>query len=122
MSERSKGDQWADKERADGAWVMKLPASVTAGIPDWLHVKPGQGISLVEAKTLNAVVEAQGVPAQACSGAQRFILSMVEQYGGRARMLILGKVSYAEVSWEQAHIHLSGLQPEWIPYKGDDHE
>lgn len=101
MSERSLGDDWADLERAAGAFVMKLPASTTAGIPDWLHVKPGLGIGLVEAKQTQGC-EGFGLPAFALkqlSGAQRWILRTVARFGGRAQVLILDSDGYMLLDW-----------------------
>ena len=105
--ERARGDLWAARMVAQGGWVQKLPASVTAGIPDWLHARPG-GLRLVEAKTRAACAE-EGTPWEACSGAQRFILSMVARYAGSdcARVLVLGEEGYQELSLQEAR------RPDW---------
>ena len=87
MSERSRGDQWAEVMRARGAWVQKLPALIP-GIHDWLMVRPGLGICLVEAKKLQEKGSAF-VPSQ-CTRAQRFWLEVVARYGGRSYILVLG--------------------------------
>ena len=91
MSERSRGDKWADVMRAQGAWVQKLPALLT-GIPDWLMVKPGLGICLVEAKVIHPGGSAF-VPPQ-CTRAQRFWLEVVARYGGQSYILVLGPDSW----------------------------
>lgn len=104
-AERDRGDRWA---AAQPGWVLKLPASVTAGIPDWLHARRPGGIRLVEAKTREACAR-QGTPWKACSGAQRFILRMVARHAGAdcARVLVLGEVGYQELSLQQAR------RPDW---------
>lgn len=93
--ERKRGDRWAEKRRAEGCWVQKLPGGSISGLPDWLVVEPGYGIRLVEAK----VRQLQG---SACtramfSTAQRLWLECIARYGGDARMLVLGEDDYAEV-------------------------
>lgn len=89
MSERTRGDHWADAMRAQlGAWVQKLPSSVTSGIPDWLLVDPYLGNCFVEAKKLRPSGPAF-VPDQ-CSRAQRFFLEAVARHGGEAHILVLG--------------------------------
>jgi hypothetical protein len=74
--------------RARHAWVQKLPALLT-GIPDWLMVKPGLGICLVEAKKLQEAGSAF-VPSQ-CKRAQRFWLEVVARHGGQSYILVLGR-------------------------------
>ena len=88
MSERSRGDQWADVMRARGGWVQKLPCSSLAGLPDWLLVMPPWGISLVEAKKLQEK-GAACVPSQ-FTRAQRFFLEVVARHGGHSFILVLG--------------------------------
>ncbi len=102
-AERERGDKWAARMVRHGGWVMKLPASVTAGIPDWLHAWPGGGLRLVEAKTRYACAEA-GTPWKACSGAQRYILRQVEQHAGSeyAAVLVLGEKGYQELTLAEA--------------------
>lgn len=107
-AERDRGDRWAALMVKQGGWVLKLPASVTAGIPDWLHARKPGGVCLVEAKTQHACAEA-GTPWKACSGAQRFMLSMVARYAGgdSVRILVLGELGYRELSLQQAR------RPSW---------
>ena len=88
MSERSRGDKWADVMRAEGAWVQKLPSSSLAGMPDWMLVWPPFGVCLVEAKKLQEKGSAF-VPSQ-CSTAQRFFLEVVARHGGHSFILVLG--------------------------------
>lgn len=83
--------------------MLKLPASVTSGIPDWLHAWPDGGLRLLEAKTVEACVRA-GTPWKACSGAQQFILRMVKQHAGGhcAAVLVLGEDGYQELTLTEA--------------------
>ena len=110
MSERSLGDKWAARERARGAFVLKLPAFVTSGIPDWLHVVSGEGIGLVEAKL------AQGPRALAAynpvqlTGAQHFTLRMVGRHGGRAQVLVLAPEGFVVLDWQELDVPLSWRQ------------
>lgn len=96
--ERKRGDDWADVLRGRGCWVVKLPGSSLAGVPDWLVVEPGLGIRLVEAKVRNHGRNAF-VPSQ-CTGAQRFFLRNVSAFGGDARVLILDVEHWAEIPVE----------------------
>lgn len=102
-AERERGDKWAARMVRHGGWVLKLPASVTAGIPDWLHAWPGGGLRLLEAKTLEACQRAD-TPWKACSGAQQYILRMVEQHAGShcAAVLVVGEKGYQELTLEEA--------------------
>lgn len=109
-AERERGDKWASRMVRHGGWVLKLPASVTAGVPDWLHAWPGGGLRLLEAKTVEACVRA-GTPWKACSGAQQYILRMVAEHGGDhcAAVLVVDEEGYLELtlagaqelSWEK---------------------
>ncbi len=92
--ERELGDRWAEKLRSLGAWVVKLPGSSLAGLPDWLVVQRPFGIRLVEAK-VSQTVGAPFVPSQ-CTRAQRFFLEAIARHGGLASVLILGPESFYE--------------------------
>jgi hypothetical protein len=83
--------------------VLKLPASSTAGIPDWLHVVSGQGIGLVEAKLALHSRRDEVVyrPAQ-LTAAQRFTLRMVHRAGGRAQVLVLAPEGFVVMEWPEA--------------------
>ncbi len=94
-SERKLGDQWAKLKRSQGAWVVKLPASSLAGLPDWFIVERRTGTRVVEAKLLQ-VKGSAFVPSQ-CTRAQRFFLECVNRHGGRASILILGPGEWAEI-------------------------
>lgn len=103
MSERSLGDRWAASKDLEGAWTCKLPASVTAGIPDWLLLNGWA--SLWEAKLIKPTGEivfnpkAKGV----LTGAQRFILQMLARYAPMSGgVLLLGPDGYWEVPAERA--------------------
>ena len=108
-AERSRGDRWAEKLRASGCWVQKLPASSMAGLPDWIVGKikvdvHQPGPRFVEAKTLEAVESAKGrIPANACTTAQRFFLDRWTRSGGYAGLLILAEDAWIEISYESAH-------------------
>ena len=104
-AERDRGDKWAARMVRHGGWVMKLPASVTAGIPDWLHAWPGGGLRLVEVKTLEACIRA-GIPWEACSKAQQYVLRMVEQHAGSqcAAVLVVGEEGYQELTLAEANV------------------
>lgn len=106
MSERSLGDKWAAKLRAQGSWVLKLPASSTSGIPDWLVAGTG-GVRLVEAK-----VRAQGRTAYRPSMvrlSQRFILGAIARHAGSsyASVLVLSEQGYVELAWSPT----GGMRP-----------
>jgi hypothetical protein len=102
VSERSLGDKWAERERARGAYVLKLPASSTAGIPDWLHVVSGQGAGLVEAKlALHSRRDEVVYRPEQLTRAQRFILRMVGKHGGRAQVLVLASGGYVVLDWRE---------------------
>jgi hypothetical protein len=90
-SEKALGTKWAEFQRGMGNWVVKLPASSLAGLPDWLLVDP-LGISLVEAKLLQPRGNAF-VPSQ-LTRAQRFFLEVVARHGGRSYVLVLGPESW----------------------------
>ncbi len=108
--ERTRGDLWAEKLRAQGCWVQKLPASSLPGVPDWLVGKDGGGgTRWVEAKTLEAVRHNGSRPAQACTGAQRFFLDRVHRAGDTASVLVLGSQGYLDIAWEHADVELSPL-------------
>lgn len=82
---------------------MKLPASTTAGIPDWLHASEDDGARLVEAKTREAC-ERAGTPWAACSKAQQFVLRMLDHHAGSyaAVVLVLGEEGYVELTVQEA--------------------
>ena len=107
--ERERGDRWADKLQARGWWVQKLPASSMAGLPDWLVGKPSEaGTRWVEAKTLEAVLDAKGRrPTRACTGAQRFFLDRVSRAGDHASLLVQGPLTYLELAWASADVPLT---------------
>ena len=89
-SERVLGDDWAEVMRARGDWVVKLPSSSMAGLPDWLWVRgPSR---FVEAKKLQERGSAF-VPSQ-CTRAQRFFLEAVARHGGLSYVLVLGPDSW----------------------------
>ena len=101
-SERILGDDWAAVMRARGDWVVKLPSSSMAGLPDWLWVRgPSR---FVEAKKLQERGSAF-VPSQ-CTRAQRFFLEAVGRHGGRAYVLVLGPDTWF---MHQVHDHVVAL-------------
>lgn len=92
MSERSRGDKWAEVMRARGCWVQKLSTSDFSGLPDWLLVHPTFGNCFMEAKKLQEKGSAF-VPSQ-CTRAQRFFLEAVARHQGQAYILVLGPVNW----------------------------
>ncbi len=96
--EKQRGDKWADKLRRRGCWVEKLSPPPT-GLPDWL-VASVRGNRMVEAKTLEAVLDAEECrPWCACSGAQQFMLRMLHEHGGPVSVLVLGPNGYVECDY-----------------------
>jgi len=77
MSERSLGDRWVETRTAEGAWVCKLPASTTSGIPDWLVLHGGA--ELWEAKLALEAGEWAYTPNQ-LRASQRFFQRMLARY------------------------------------------
>ncbi len=99
MTERELGDRWVATREQDGAWIFKLPASHTAGIPDWCLML---GIvQLWEAKRIRPGKVAY-CPHQ-LTAAQRFFIRMVARYaptcGG---VLLLGEDGFMEVEAPKA--------------------
>jgi hypothetical protein len=93
-SERELGDKWQETREADGAWICKLPASTTAGIPDWLLMLGN--IQLWEAKKIKPGKIAYD-PKQ-LSGAQRFFMRMIARYApGCGGVLLLAEHGYVEL-------------------------
>lgn len=102
MNERERGDKWAAKLRALGAWVQKLPSSSMAGIPDWLVVYEHRNhwddyARFVEAKRLEVTIGREAK--HACTLAQRFFLNAVDAHGGCSSVLVLDDEGYAEFPW-----------------------
>lgn len=98
--ERKRGDRWAELLRSQGWWVQKLPASSTSGVPDWLRGHVDHGLVWTEAKTLEVVQQAPGRrPMNACTVAQRFWLSQIVRYGGRASLLVLSEDCWLDLEW-----------------------
>lgn len=98
--ETIRGHAWARRMKHLGCWVEKLHGSGLTGLPDYLVGRPHEGVRFVEAKTLAAVGGArEGIPAMACSRAQRFFLDQVVKCGGRAGLLVLGPYRYVELDW-----------------------
>ncbi len=96
--ERTRGDLWAAKLRRRKHWVEKMQPPPT-GFPDWLVSGPS-GLRLVEAKTLEAVLDAEECrPWCACSGAQQFTLRMLHEHGGLVSVLVLGQDGYVECDY-----------------------
>lgn len=92
-TERELGDSWKETREADGAWICKLPASTTAGIPDWLLMLGT--IQLWEAKRIQPGAIAYS-PKQ-LSGAQRFFMRMIARYAPEAGgVLLLGEDGFIE--------------------------
>lgn len=93
-TERELGDKWAEHRERAGAWIVKIPASLTAGFPDWmvLHGK----VELWEAKRLQRGGQIAFSPSQ-LSGAQRFFLKMIALYAPEAGgVLLLGEEGFVE--------------------------
>ncbi len=110
--ERKRGDLWAAKLRRRKCWVEKMQPPPT-GMPDWLVAYPTSGLCLVayptgglrlvEAKTLEAVQEAEERrPWCACSGAQQFMLRMLHEHGGQVGILVVGPDGYVDLDYEAA--------------------
>lgn len=100
-SERELGDRWAATCRAwpSSPFVMKLPASSTAGIPDWLRVGAPYGAQLIEAKVALAEGDYAFDPEQ-LSGAQRFTLSAIaRRWKPAAQLLILDEDGWHEMNY-----------------------
>lgn len=116
-TERALGDLWAEARRARGDWVVKLPASSTAGIPDWL-LADGNGVVFVEAK------RREGGPTafrpRQLTVAQRYFLEQVVLHGGRAGVVVLGSQGYVELTPDQARRPLTRYEYEAmeVPYDG----
>ena len=101
-TERELGDRWAATIRAwpSQPFVMKLPASSTAGIPDWLVVGAPYGAQLFEAKLALPTGEWAFDPHHQLTGAQRFILSAIaRKWKPAAQLLILDETGYVEMNY-----------------------
>ena len=102
MTERSLADRWAEIQRnwpVRRYFVMKLPASSVAGIPDWLRVGPPYGAQLFEAKLALPDGEWAFDPRQ-LSGAQRFTLGAIaRRWKPAAQLLILDETGYLELPY-----------------------
>ncbi len=100
-TERALGDNWAEVRQRLGAWIVKIPASSTAGFPDWLVLNVG--IELWEAKRIRTGKTAYD-PKQ-LSGAQRFFIRMMARYlhaDYPSGVLLLGEDGYLEVTAKRA--------------------
>lgn len=98
-TERELGDRWMATREADGAWICKLPASATAGIPDWLLMLGN--IQLWEAKRIRSGKTAY-CPKQ-LSGAQRFFMRMIARYAPECGgVLLLAEDGYFEIPAKRA--------------------
>lgn len=98
MSERSLGDRWAEGRRADGDFVMKIPASSTAGIPDWIVCGAPYGLQFFEAKRTGSGALAY-CPEQ-LSASQRFVLGAIaRKWKPAAQLLILDETGYLEMNY-----------------------
>lgn len=97
--EKERGLDWAKLMKQRGAWVQKLPASVLAGVPDYVIAEPGRGLRVCEAKA--ALEGASCFRPRQCSGAQRLFLNAVTRFAGPeyATVLILGDTCWLEVTW-----------------------
>ena len=93
-NERQLGDLWAETREAEGAWVVKLPSSALAGLPDWCLMLGT--IQLWEAKRIQEGKTAYS-PEQ-LSGAQRFFVRMIGRYAPECGgVLVLGEDGFVEI-------------------------
>lgn len=94
-SEKQLGEKWAELREASGDWIVKIPASSTAGFPDWMVLGRGK-IELWEAKRVQERGEIAFSPRQ-LSGAQRFFLKMLARYASECGgVLILDETGFVE--------------------------
>ena len=108
--ERSRGDRWAEKLRASGCWVQKLPSSSMAGLPDWTVGKIKTDIHQLGPRFVEAKAALSGTkpsskvydPEQV-TAAQWFFLDRWSQSGGDASVLILAEDGWIEMSIGSAH-------------------
>lgn len=105
-SERELGDKWADKLRARGCWVQKLPSSSMAGLADWLVGCPRRGIRFVEAKRRHGKRIAYN-PSQPTM-AQWFFLNQIDRFGGNAGVVVLDEDGYLELDHDCAKLPMTG--------------
>lgn len=95
-TERQLGDLWIQGYRNAGAWALKIPASSTAGIPDWLILHGG--LELWEAKRTWGSGPLAYHPKQ-LSAAQRFFQRMLKRYAPRGGgVVVLGETGFVELS------------------------
>ena len=100
-TERALGDRWVEVREGLGAWIVKVPASTTAGFPDWLVLNVG--IELWEAKRIGTGKTAYD-PKQ-LSGAQRFFVRMMARYLSPdypSGVLLLGEDGFLEIRSKRA--------------------
>lgn len=93
------GKLWVQRELAQGNWAQKLPASSTAGIPDYLHVGALFGsrrISLIEAKGTEGD---SAFHATMLTGAQIWTLDAIVLHGGSAGVLVLHEDGFIIWPW-----------------------
>lgn len=99
-SERDLGDRWCETREADGGWIVKLPASALAGLPDWLLMHGV--IQLWEAKRVQPSGRYAYTPDQ-LSGAQRFFIRMMSRYAPESGgVLLLGEEGFLEIPAKRA--------------------
>lgn len=123
MSERSLGNLWADTKLEQGGWVCKVPASVTAGLPDWLLLNGW--LSMWEAKLIGTGKVAFDPKAEGVlRSGQRFFLRMLARYSPMSGgVLLLAEDGYWEVPVKRAlrgRISSKSFHRNKEPYHGRD--
>lgn len=106
MTEATLGKLWQARMRRRGAFVQKIPASLVAGIADYLVAERGRGLRAVEAKRRQTAGYAYH-PTQ-LTRAQRFFLGAIDAVvEGCATVLVLGPRGFVELPWRDAQRPLS---------------
>jgi hypothetical protein len=115
-TERQLGDLWAETREADGAWIVKLPSSALAGLPDWCLMLGT--LQLWEAKRIQEGRVAY-CPDQ-LSGAQRFFQRMIGRYAPECGgVLVLAEEGFVEIPARKAlrPMSLSTFNRRMEPYR-----
>jgi hypothetical protein len=108
--ERVLGLRWKKNRERTGAYVLKMPASVTAGIPDWVLAHPNSGTVLLEAKCAQDPSRSPfAFQISQLTAAQRLTARLLAGHGANVRLLILAEDGWCSIPWSE-HAELTHTQ------------